>query len=47
MMGHSTPSILSTYAKAIDSIWRDAIRRLEEFRESHAASPPSFQRIVN
>ena len=34
MMGHSTPSILSTYAKAVDSIRRDAIRRLEALRES-------------
>ncbi len=47
MMGHSTPSILSTYAKAVDSIRRDAIQRLEALRESHAASPPSFQKIVN
>ena len=31
MMGHSTPSILQTYAKAVDSIRRDAIRRAFRF----------------
>jgi integrase len=34
MMGHSTPSILSTYAKAVDSTRRDAIQRLEALREA-------------
>ncbi len=34
MMGHSIPSILQTYAKAVDSTRRDAIQRLEALRES-------------
>jgi integrase len=32
MIGHSTPSILSTYAKAIDEHRREAIRKLESLR---------------
>ncbi len=32
MLGHSTPTILPTYAKAIDESRRDAIRHLEELR---------------
>ncbi len=34
MMGHSTPSILHTYAKTVDEYRRDAIRKREVFRES-------------
>jgi integrase len=30
MIGHSSPSILQTYAKAIDEYRRDAVRKLEE-----------------
>jgi integrase len=42
MMGHSTPSILQTYAKVIDEYRRDAIHKLESLRADHAfrqASP--------
>jgi integrase len=36
MLGHSSSSgIVMTYAKALDEARRDAIRRLEEFRQSH------------
>ncbi len=39
MLGHSaSSSILQTYAKAVDEYRRDAIRRLEEFRESRTDS---------
>jgi integrase len=35
MIGHSSPSILQTYAKAIDEYRRDAVRKLEEMRAAH------------
>ena len=35
MIGHSTPSILQKYSKAIDEYRRDAIRKLENFRATH------------
>jgi integrase len=44
MIGHSSPSILQTYAKAIDEYRRDAVRKLEEMRAAHAPwrhTPPS------
>ena len=34
MLGHSSTSILQTYAKAIDGYRRDAIRKLEVHRQS-------------
>lgn len=34
MMGHSTPSILQTYAKVIDEYRRNAIHKLEVFRQT-------------
>jgi integrase len=37
MIGHSSPSILQTYAKAIDEYRRDAVRKLEEMRAAHTA----------
>ena len=37
MIGHSSPSILQTYAKAIDEYRRDAVRKLEEMRAAHSA----------
>jgi integrase len=42
MMGHSTPSILQTYAKLIDEYRRNAIRKLEDLRKEHEGShlPP-------
>jgi integrase len=36
MIGHSSPSILQRYAKAIDEYRRDAVRKLEEMRAMHA-----------
>jgi hypothetical protein len=46
MLGHSTTSILPSYAKAIDEYRRDAIRKLDELRKTEAAAtvvgaPPS------
>jgi integrase len=39
MIGHSSPSILQIYSKAIDEYRRDAVRKLEEMRAAH----PSWQ----
>ena len=36
MIGHSTPSILQKYSKAIDEYRRDAVRKLDHFRAAHA-----------
>jgi len=45
MMGHSTPSILQTYAKVIDEYRRSAIQKLEGLRIAHEVnnkkSPPA------
>jgi len=38
MIGHSSPSIVQTYAKAIDEHRRDAIRKLESLRPEPQAS---------
>jgi len=35
MIGHSSPSILQTYSKAIDEFRRDAILKLDQLREAH------------
>jgi integrase len=35
MIGHSTPSILQKYSKAIDQYRRDAVRKLEQMRAAH------------
>jgi integrase len=35
MIGHSTPTILQKYSKAIDEYRRDAIRKLENLRATH------------
>lgn len=44
MIGHSTPSILQKYSKAIDEYRRDAVRKMESLREtyelSHSSNPP-------
>lgn len=37
IMGHSSPSILQTYAKAIDEYKRSAISKLETYREEQCA----------
>ena len=36
IMGHSSPNILQTYAKAIDEYRRSAISKLESFREAQS-----------
>lgn len=36
MIGHSTPSILQKYYKAIDEYRRDAVRKLENMRAEHS-----------
>jgi integrase len=47
IIGHSSASILSTYARAIDEYRRDAIHKLEDLRDSHVSTqkpqqiPPS------
>jgi hypothetical protein len=40
MIGHSTPSILQKYSKAIDGYRRDAVRKLENMRADHVRSEP-------
>jgi hypothetical protein len=40
MIGHSTPSILQKYSKAIDEYRRDAVRKLETMRIAHARQQP-------
>jgi integrase len=41
MMGHASTGILQTYAKALDDARRDAVRKLEEFRQSHLSGATS------
>jgi integrase len=45
IMGHSSPSILQTYAKAIDEYKRSAISKLEALREAHSAQSTGQQLI--
>jgi integrase len=47
MLGHSSPSIVSTYAKVIDEFRRDAIQRLERLRESKAPGTASGNQPAN
>ncbi len=35
MIGHASPGILQRYSKAIDEYRRDAVRKLEQMRETH------------
>lgn len=37
IIGHSSTSILSTYARAIDEYRRDAIHKLENLRDNHVS----------
>lgn len=37
LLGHSSPGIVQTYAKVLDESRRDAIRKLEEYRQSRMA----------
>jgi integrase len=41
IMGHSSPSILHTYARAIDEFRRSAIEKLEVFREAKTEKTPA------
>jgi integrase len=34
MMGHSSTGIIQTYAKVVDEYRRDAVKKLEEYRQS-------------
>lgn len=43
MIGHSTPSILQTYAKAIDDYRRDAIQKLDTYRQARGEFPAKNQ----
>jgi hypothetical protein len=47
MIGHSTPSILQKYSKAIDEYRRDAIRKLENMRVKHATQRGTATKSVN
>jgi integrase len=49
MIGHSTPSILQRYPKAIDEYRREAIRKLEYMRSVHAQpdTVPTFRKLAN
>jgi integrase len=47
MMGHSTPSILQTYAKVIDEYRRSAIQKLEDLRIAHEGSKKSPSASIN
>src|SRR5262249_52754081 len=40
MIGHSTPSILQKYSKAIDEYRRDTVRKLEGLRAEHTQRNP-------
>jgi hypothetical protein len=37
MLGHSSTGIIQTYAKVLDENRRDAIKNLDEYRQSRAA----------
>ena len=43
IIGHSSTSILSTYARAIDEYRRDAIHKLEDLREDHVSTQKPHQ----
>jgi integrase len=49
MMGHSSTGIIQTYAKVLDEYRRDAVKKLEQYRQSKvvtkAATAPSDARV--
>lgn len=47
MIGHSTPSILQKYSKAIDEYKRDAVRKLEHMRSEYVVQQASTSTSVN
>ncbi len=48
MLGHGSPGILQTYAKAVDEYRREAIRKLDESRQSHLSGhvEPQKEKMV-
>ena len=47
IIGHSSTSILSTYARAIDEYRRDAIHKLETLRGSHVSKAEQTPKLPN
>ncbi|MGC1452217.1 MAG: tyrosine-type recombinase/integrase [Candidatus Sulfotelmatobacter sp.] len=47
IVGHSSTSILSTYARAIDEYRRDAIRKLETLRRDHTSREEQLPKLPN
>ncbi|HYL15263.1 MAG TPA: site-specific integrase [Terriglobales bacterium] len=47
MIGHSTPSILQKYSKAIDEYRRDAVRKLEHMRALHTTQQSAILTSIN
>lgn len=50
MMGHSSTGIIQTYAKVLDEYRRDAVKKLEQYRESKvavASAPAGVDTQVN
>ena len=46
-LGHSSTSILSTYARAIDEYRRDAIHKLETLRSDHTSREEQLPKLPN
>jgi integrase len=47
IIGHSSTSILSTYARAIDEYRRDAIHKLENLRDDHVSREERPPKLPN
>ena len=47
IIGHSSTSILSTYARAIDEYRRDAIHKLENLRDNHVCQEERPPKLPN
>jgi integrase len=50
ILGHSSTGIIQTYAKVLDEFRRDAIKKLEEYRQSKAtaeATPAVTEAPIN
>jgi hypothetical protein len=43
MMGHASTGIIQTYAKVLDEYRRDAVKKLEQYRQSKVVdeNPPT------
>ena len=46
MMGHSSPGIIQTYAKVLDEYRRDAVKKLEEYRQSKVTAGTNWSSSV-